>query len=173
VRFTPGTYNGAPVAVAVGLTVSLNACVKQTSSADGSVQPEWALRSIPVISLNTLQASYGVDSRSLGGAPSNPADPSGLYKVGSDVSAPVSTNLPEAKYSDYAKKKKITGTCIVGLIVDVNGVPQNVHLVKSLEPSLDQKAIEAVKNYRFKPALKDGTTPVPVKVNVEVNFRLY
>ena len=38
---------------------------------------------------------------------------------------------------------------------------------------LDEKAMEAVSKYKFKPAMKDGKTPVAVYVNVEVNFRLY
>jgi len=38
---------------------------------------------------------------------------------------------------------------------------------------LDEKALEAVRKYKFKPAMKDGKTPVPVMINVEINFRLY
>jgi TonB family protein len=89
------------------------------------------------------------------------------------MSAPVPLLQPQAEYSDYARKKGISGICLLGLIVDANGMPQNIHVIKSLEPSLDQNAIEAVKKYRFKPAIKDGTVPVPVVVNIEVNFRLY
>jgi protein TonB len=45
--------------------------------------------------------------------------------------------------------------------------------VRGLGKGLDEKAIEAVERYKFRPAMKDGTTPVAVYVNVEVNFRLY
>ena len=63
---------------------------------------------------------------------------------------------------------------IVSLIVDANGNPQNVHVVRSLGMGLDEKALEAVRQYKFKPAM-DQTThkPVPVPINVEVRFRLY
>ena len=50
----------------------------------------------------------------------------------------------------------------------INGVK----VVKSLEPTLDANAIEAVKTWKFEPAMKDGK-PVAVQINVEVSFRLY
>jgi protein TonB len=75
-------------------------------------------------------------------------------------------------FSSYARKKKISGTCLIGLIVDVNGNPHDVHVIQSLEPSLDRNAIEAVKGYRFRPAMKEGSVPVPVVVTVKVDFRL-
>jgi TonB family protein len=59
------------------------------------------------------------------------------------------------------------------LIVDAQGNPQNVHIVRTLGMGLDEKALEAVRKYKFKPAMKDGKIPVPVPITVEVNFRLY
>ena len=97
----------------------------------------------------------------------------GLYQVGKNVSAPVPLFTPEAEFSDEARRAKYQGVCIVGLIVDVHGDPQNVHVVRALGMGLDEKALEAVRKYKFKPAMKDNKTPVPVAVNVEVNFRLY
>jgi len=67
---------------------------------------------------------------------------------------------------------RIQGICLIGLVVDANGVPQKVHVVKSLEPSLDEEAVASVQTWRFTPALKDGTQPVPFEVTVEINFRL-
>jgi TonB family protein len=61
----------------------------------------------------------------------------------------------------------------VGLIVDAQGNPQNVRIVRALGMGLDEKALEAVRTYKFKPSLKDGKTPVPVYVTIEVNFHLY
>lgn len=57
-------------------------------------------------------------------------------------------------------------------MVDEDGNPQNVRVIRPLGMGLDEKAIEAVRRYRFNPALKDGV-PVPVEIKVEVNFRLY
>jgi periplasmic protein TonB len=97
----------------------------------------------------------------------------GLYHVGGGISAPVPLNDVEAEFSDEARRAKYQGVCLVGLIVDAQGMPQNVHVIRPLGMGLDEKALEAVRKYRFKPAMKDGKTPVPVPITVEVNFRLY
>lgn len=97
----------------------------------------------------------------------------GLAQVGGRVSAPVPLFQPEAEFSDEARRAKYQGECVVGLIVDAQGNPQNVHIVRSLGMGLDEKALEAVRKYKFKPAMRDGRTPVAVQVNVIVNFRLY
>jgi TonB family protein len=57
-------------------------------------------------------------------------------------------------------------------VVGVDGRPSNIHVQSSLGMGLDEKAIEAVKNWRFEPAMKDGH-PVPVQIAVEVDFHLY
>jgi len=95
----------------------------------------------------------------------------GAYKIGGGVSAPVAIVKPEPEYSEEARKAKWQGAVLLQLIVDENGVPQEIKVVKSLGLGLDQKAIEAVQKWRFKPGLKDGK-PVPVSANIEVNFRL-
>jgi TonB family protein len=97
----------------------------------------------------------------------------GLYRVGGQVSAPVVLNSVEAEFSDEARRAKYQGVCIISIIVDAQGNPQNPRVVRALGMGLDEKAMEAVRKYKFKPALKDGKTPVPVMINVEVNFRLY
>jgi len=61
----------------------------------------------------------------------------------------------------------------VGLIVDAQGNPQNVHILRALGMGLDDKAMDAVRKYKFKPAMRDGKTPVAVNLQIEVNFRLY
>lgn len=97
----------------------------------------------------------------------------GVYRVGGGISAPIPINDVEAEFSDEARRAKYQGVCLVALIVDAQGMPQNVHVIRPLGMGLDEKAIEAVRKYRFKPAMKNGKTPVPVMVTVEVNFRLY
>ena len=97
----------------------------------------------------------------------------GLYKVGGQVSQPVPLNNVEAEFSDEARRAKYQGVCIISVIVDAQGNPQNPRVVRALGMGLDEKALEAVRKYKFKPAMKDGKTPVPVMINVEVNFRLY
>ena len=97
----------------------------------------------------------------------------GLYRVGGGVSAPVPLNSVEAEFSDEARRAKYQGVCLISLIVDVHGDPVNPKVMRTLGMGLDEKALEAVRKYKFKPALKDGKTPVPVMITVEVNFRLY
>lgn len=97
----------------------------------------------------------------------------GLYQVGGGVSMPVLVYQPEAEFSDEARRNKYQGVCVVSLIVDAHGNPQNVHVVRSLGMGLDEKAMEAVRKYKFKPALKDGRIPVAVPISVEVDFHLY
>jgi len=113
------------------------------------------------------------------GTPSTPepgtasGTPSGLYRVGGDISAPVALNSVEAEFSDEARLAKYQGICLVSLIVDAQGNPQNPRIVRGLGMGLNDKAIEAVRRYRFRPAMKEGRIPVPVMISVEVNFRLY
>jgi len=97
----------------------------------------------------------------------------GLYQIGGRVSAPVVLNDVEAEFSDEARRAKYQGVVLISLIVDTNGSPQNPRVIRPLGMGLDEKALEAVRKYKFKPAMKDGKTPVPVMITVEVNFRLY
>ena len=94
-----------------------------------------------------------------------------VYKIGGGVSAPVPIYKPEPEYSEEARKAKWQGAVLLAIVVDENGVPQEVKVVRSLGLGLDQKAIEAVQKWRFKPGHKDGKA-VPVSANIEVNFRL-
>lgn len=93
-----------------------------------------------------------------------------LRRVGGGVTAPEVVSRVDPKFSDEARAEKFAGTVVIGLIVDTNGLPQRVHVVRGVGHGLDEKALEAVRQYRFKPAMEHGN-PVPVRVNVEVNFR--
>ncbi len=97
----------------------------------------------------------------------------GYYHVGGGISAPIPIFQPEAEFSDEARRAKYQGVCLISMIVDAQGNPQNPRVIRPLGMGLDEKALEAVRKYKFKPAMKNGTTPVPVMVTVEVNFRLY
>lgn len=97
----------------------------------------------------------------------------GVYQVGGRISSPTLIYQPEAEFSDEARRAKYQGVCLIGLIVDAQGNPQNIHVVRALGMGLDEKAMAAVRLYKFKPALKDGKTPVPVMVTIEVDFHLY
>jgi TonB family protein len=96
----------------------------------------------------------------------------GVFKVGGGISAPQAVSTPDPEYTEEARKAKTQGTCILWLIVDAQGHPRDIRVVRGLGFGLDAKAIEAVKQWRFEPALKDGK-PVNVQISVEVGFRLY
>ena len=96
----------------------------------------------------------------------------GVFRVGGGVSAPRALDTPDPEYSEEARKAKYQGTVVLWLIVDANGAPREIKVARSLGMGLDQKAIEAVRKWKFEPAMKDGR-PVAVQINVEVNFRLY
>ena len=95
----------------------------------------------------------------------------GAYRIGGGISAPSVLSKVEPEYSEEARKAKWQGTVVLSVIVDEFGRPRDVKVLRSLGLGLDQKAIEAVSQWRFKPGLKDRK-PVPVMATIEVNFRL-
>jgi TonB family protein len=87
------------------------------------------------------------------------------------ISAPIPKYSPEAEIPPEAHDRHINGLCIVALIVDTAGTPQSVRVVRCTDPVFVENSLAAVRQYRFSPATKQGT-PVPVMINVEVNFRV-
>jgi protein TonB len=96
----------------------------------------------------------------------------GIFHVGGGVSPPRVIYQVDPEFSEEARKAKYQGTCTLMLVVDANGHPTNIRVASSLGMGLDEKAIEAVKNWRFEPSMKDGH-PVRVEIAVEVEFHLY
>jgi len=94
------------------------------------------------------------------------------YRVGRGVRAPKATYAPDPAYSEAARQKKLQGTVVLALIVDELGKPSTIIVTRPLAHGLDEKAVDAVRIWTFKPATFQGQ-PVPVGVNVEINFRLY
>ena len=93
-------------------------------------------------------------------------------QIGGDVTPPVLIWHPSPDYTEEARKAKVNGNVTVSLIVNNAGIPLNVHVTKGVGLGLDEKAVEAVKRYRFKPASENGK-PVPVYMNIEVNFEIF
>jgi protein TonB len=94
-----------------------------------------------------------------------------LRKVGGGVSEPVLMNHIQPEFSEEARRTKTPGVVTVDIIVDAHGMPQNVHVVHGAGMGLDEKAVEAVKLYRFKPAMENGK-PVAVEMYVVVTFEI-
>jgi TonB family protein len=93
------------------------------------------------------------------------------YSVVDGITAPVATYRVQPEYSEQARRAKWSGAVSISIIVDTQGRPTNLRVIKALGMGLDEMALEAVQKWKFKPGIKDGK-PVPVQAMIEVDFRL-
>ena len=93
-------------------------------------------------------------------------------RVGGGVSAPVVLSAPEPQFSQQARDAGVGGTVLVYLQVDPQGLPNKVRVLRGIGMGLDEAAVEAVRQYRFKPAMENGVA-VTVEMNVQVNFKIF
>jgi TonB family protein len=157
-RFTPAEQDGKPVTAHREIMVEMYVCSEKVKLTDGKKEEQVRLEAQPRQTLYLLPAEHH-------GIP-------GAYRVGGGVSPPVAISAPNASYTPEARQNRVQGEVIITIIVDANGMPQNPRVVRPLPAGLNEAAIEAVRKYRFRPAKKDGKTPVPVMVTIVVNFRL-
>jgi TonB family protein len=147
-RFNPASENGKPVAVYLNVEVNFE------------------LAASPAQIRERIEATLKAQEAQAYGDALQPK------AVGGGVIGPIPIYQPSPTFSEEAKKAKFSGTVTVSLIVDKNGMPQNVHVTKGVGMGLDEKAVEAVKQYQFKPATENGK-PVAVFENIEVNFKIF
>jgi TonB family protein len=95
----------------------------------------------------------------------------GIFTAGVGISAPVAIFTPDPEFSEEARKAHYGGTVWLAIIIDAEGHARNIHVIKSLGMGLDEKAMEAVSKWKFRPAMKNGH-PVAVRATVQANFRL-
>jgi protein TonB len=94
------------------------------------------------------------------------------HKIGEPgLTAPRVIYKVEPQYTEDARAAKVAGSVLLKIVVDEQGNADNIEVTRSLDEGLDQKAIEAVHQWRFAPATLDGK-PVRVQAAIEVNFRL-
>ena len=168
-RIKPGVHDGAPVEVSESVEVEIQSCIVETLDNEGKKSYSLRLRSMPVQKLGVVpqpveEAIHSADNQKMEDV---------VYSAKDGISASVVLYEPAAEFSDEAWRDKYQGVCVVSMIVDAKGIPQNVHVLRSLGMGLDEKAIEAARKYRFKPAMKKDGTPVPVMLKVEINFSQY
>ncbi len=102
-----------------------------------------------------------------------PAATSGpVYRMGGAVSAPVPVYQPEPPYSEEARRAKYQGTVVLAIVIDSEGNVADVRVTKPLGLGLDENAVKTVSTWKFKPAMRNGV-PVPVRLSLEVTFRLF
>lgn len=150
------------------------------------VYKPFLLNGNPVEVNTTITVNYSLDNSSAPPPPPPPPPPDNpneaanqiaaqggeVYNVGGSVRPPIATYAPDPEYPEDLRKAKLSGNVLVSLIVDPAGQPQNVHIARGLGNEFDQKAVEAVQQYRFKPATRNGE-PVSTHLNVEVDFRFF
>jgi TonB family protein len=97
----------------------------------------------------------------------------GYFRPGTGgVGYPSCLYCPEPQYSEDARKAKFQGIVVLQVIIQPDGHATNIQVVKGAGLGLDEKAIEAVRTWRFKPAIGPNGTPVATITPIEVNFRL-
>lgn len=170
-RFEPGTLDGKPVVVAEALRIKLKGCTSAQTE-KGGVALKWMLTSLPNQKLEKpkdppeeAMLTPAEDEDSGAGPVVKRAD-----FFGAQVSAPVILYSQDAAYLPAKEGTQITGTCELGLVVDRHGLPEDIHVIKSIDPGLDLSAMLAVNMYRFFPAIRNGEEPVRAAIVVSVNF---
>jgi len=88
------------------------------------------------------------------------------------ATAPRALHSPDPEYPEEARRAKIEGTVVLGMIVGADGHTHDIYVAISLEHELDEQAIKAVRQWTFEPGMSDGV-PVPVLINVKMDFRLH
>ena len=96
-----------------------------------------------------------------------------VYKIGNGVSAPVPIHQVKPEYTPEALAARIEGVVALETVVQTDGTVRDVTVSKSLDNvlGLDQQAVKAAKEWRFRPGTKDGKA-VPVSVTLEMRFTL-
>jgi TonB family protein len=163
-RFKPATMEGLPTTVAIELTVALHTCAQREKHPTDEGFYQFTLRAHPLISLAVVSPPAAQE-----GALVKPAEVVAPEQVAGLISPPTPTVIIDPAIPVSRKFPK-RGLCLIGVTIDADGLPQNIRVIRSLEPELDSNAIEAVKNWRFKPALRDGKIPIPVEGTVLARF---
>jgi len=184
-KYKPYLSNGKPVEVETKITVNFKLAGLKTEDSTGSAssasaqapekQPIPQAASNPDISGTGSGSGSGAAEGGGHGAGISPGGSDlggGVYHVGGGVSAPKLIDYPQPEFPEEERKTKHEGVVVLEVIVGADGRVKDLQVTRSLSASFDEKAMEAVKTWRFEPSMKDGR-PVPVVVNVNVNFRLY
>lgn len=172
-HFKPAMRGDIPVAAGVNVAITIEACEVAKPDATGKAKFQLQLRTQPLQAVSAYDqfpddVVYAPRDEDLS------VNATGVYRVAGDVSAPVAfIRYQPISIGSGQGRAKYQGVVLISLVVDAHGLPQNVRVFRPLGMGLDQKAIDAVINYRFVPALRHRVQPVPVMITVEVNFRIY
>jgi TonB family protein len=120
----------------------------------------------PVEATGTVSFSRGSEDRDTHNAAGLPEK---IYVKGDGISDPSILKKVRPNYSEAARVNKIQGGVVLGIVIDTAGDVVNFTVLKGIGFGLDEQAIEAIVNWKFNPARKDGK-PVASKATVDINF---
>src|SRR5438552_2052377 len=103
---------------------------------------------------------------------SSPSNPEAPARVIGAVKPPRLRKHTDPIYPEYARQSRVQGSVVLWAVVDIDGRAKHVRVARSLCCGLDERAVSAVRQWKFDPATRDGQ-PLPVQLNIEINFRLY
>jgi periplasmic protein TonB len=126
-----------------------------------------ALAAVPAVGQQPAASAPAANATGIQSDAANALDKS--MHVGGKVQKPIVVYTAEAEFSQQAREAKYSGIVSVYLWVDKDGKPSHIRVVRGAGMGLDEKAVEAVRQYRFKPATLDGQ-PVTVDMYVDVSF---
>lgn len=170
-KFTPGMFEGKPVVVAEELEVEVSTSVEQQGWRNGKQAELYTARALPKQSLKTPKETPDEAVLTPDVVTWKVPRPSPRPQYfPPDVSQPVLIYTVDASYTKAAERARVSGRCLLSLIVDPHGLPENIQVVHGLKHGLDRSAMAAVERYRFIPAMRDGE-PVPAAVTVHIDFR--
>jgi TonB family protein len=161
-KYKPYVLNGEPTEVETTINVNFSFAESTPQTMPGGADT-------PV---STIEGGHAEDMAAASADRSAETFAARPVRMADGATRPVVLSTVDPEFTVEARKAKMSGVVTVGLTVDESGLPKNVHVVRRVGFGLDEKAVEAVHQYRFKPAMKDGK-PVEESLNVEVNFRIF
>lgn len=148
--FQPGTLNGVPVPVAV--------CVRATfspyhppSTEIADCHPGW------------IRDRFGDSAL--------PSSDNDTFRLPPGAKPPTILRVVDPEFSDAARRERFEGVVAVSAVVNEEGMPTQIRVERSVGHGLDEKAVAAVSQYRFRPATLDGK-PIAARIRITVSFRL-
>ena len=94
-----------------------------------------------------------------------------VYKIGDGITSPALIKEVKPVYTKAAMDRKVQGSVALEAVILEDGTVGDTRVKRTLDEDLDQEAIKAAKQWRFKPGMKDGKA-VPVQVEIELTFEL-
>jgi TonB family protein len=172
-RFKPAVFENQPVTVAELALIHIDICTRNANDSHGDRPPRPSLRAAPIQEFSSFpepitEATLNPDGSIQKFSTSSTRD---IYLVSpNQITAPVPVDYPPAEYPDSARRARVEGVCLLSLVVDPQGKPQDLHVLRSPDPALSASALKAASAYRFKPATREGR-PVSVLITLESSFR--